>query len=98
LVIVRKRVNTNMCVIPDVYRDGAVWISRAKYPYDFCLWDWMKSEVYKRKANTPDELLARISDAAEALRYVKTNSDEEHAIFTHELQKSICHFCVTNVI
>jgi hypothetical protein len=33
-------------------------------PLDFCLWGWMKSEVYKRKVDTRDELLARILDAA----------------------------------
>ena len=31
---------------------------------DFCLWEWMKSEVYKRKVDTQDELLARMLDAA----------------------------------
>jgi len=24
-------------------------------PLDFCLWGWMKSEVYTRKVNTRDE-------------------------------------------
>jgi hypothetical protein len=33
-------------------------------PLDFCFWGWMKSEVYKRKVDTPDELLARILDVA----------------------------------
>jgi len=41
------------------------------------------------KANTPDELLARILDAADAQRYVKINSDEQHAIFAHGVQKRI---------
>jgi len=27
---------------------------------DFCLWGWMKSEVYKKKVNTGEELVARI--------------------------------------
>jgi hypothetical protein len=27
---------------------------------DFCLWGWMKSEVYIEKVNTRDELVARI--------------------------------------
>ena len=35
---------------------------------DFCLWGWMKSEVYKRNVNTPDELLARILDAAVSIK------------------------------
>jgi hypothetical protein len=29
-------------------------------PLDFCLWRWMKSEVYKRKVDTRGELLARV--------------------------------------
>jgi len=31
---------------------------------DFCLWGWMKSEVYKRKVDTRDDLIGRILDAA----------------------------------
>ena len=27
-------------------------------PVDFCLWGWMKSEVYKEKVNTRDEFVA----------------------------------------
>ena len=33
-------------------------------PLDFCLWVWMKSEVYKRNVDTRDELLSRILDDA----------------------------------
>ena len=33
-------------------------------PLRFCLWGWMKIEVYKRKVDAGDELLARILDAA----------------------------------
>ena len=33
-------------------------------PVDFCLQDWVKSEVYKRKLITRDELLARVLDVA----------------------------------
>jgi hypothetical protein len=29
-------------------------------PLGFCLWGWMKNEVYKTKVDTRDELLARI--------------------------------------
>jgi len=37
-----------------------------RYRSDFCLWGWMKSEVYKEKVNTRDELVASImnSDAS----------------------------------
>jgi hypothetical protein len=33
-------------------------------PSDFCLLVWMKSEVYQRKVDTPDEFLARILDTS----------------------------------
>jgi hypothetical protein len=35
-------------------------------PSEFCLRDWMKSEVYKGKADTRGELLARVLNAAAA--------------------------------
>ena len=35
---------------------------------DFCLCARISSEVYKRKVNTPDELLARILDAAACIK------------------------------
>ena len=35
-----------------------------RYRSDFCLWGWMKSEVYKAKVNTRDELIARIMNSA----------------------------------
>ena len=38
------------------------------YRSDFCLWGWMKSEVYKEKANTTDELVARIMNSAALIR------------------------------
>jgi len=34
------------------------------YRSDFCLWGWMKSEVYKEKTDTRDELVARIMNSA----------------------------------
>jgi len=34
------------------------------YRLDFCLWGWMKSEVYKEKVNKIDELVARIMNSA----------------------------------
>lgn len=33
-------------------------------PLDFCLWGWMKSEVYKERVNTREELVARIMNSA----------------------------------
>ena len=38
------------------------------YRSDFCLWGWMKSEVYKEKANTRDELVARIMKSAALIK------------------------------
>ena len=35
---------------------------------DFCLWGWMKSEVYKEKVNTRDELVARIMNNAALIK------------------------------
>ena len=37
-------------------------------PLGFCLWIFMNGEVYKRKVDTPDELLASILDAAERVK------------------------------
>jgi hypothetical protein len=34
------------------------------YRSDLCLWGWMKSEGYKEKVNTRDELVARIMNSA----------------------------------
>jgi hypothetical protein len=48
-----------MCLILSGYQDRAV-NSPDLTPLGFCLWVWMKSEVYKRKVDTRDELLARI--------------------------------------
>jgi hypothetical protein len=42
-------------------------------PLNYFLWGWMQSEVYKRKVNTPDELLARTSAAA---GWIKKHEDQ----------------------
>jgi hypothetical protein len=34
----------------------------------FCLWGWMKSEVYKEKVNTRDELVARIVNSVAVIK------------------------------
>jgi hypothetical protein len=41
---------------------------------DFCLWGWMKSEVYKEKVNTKDELVARIMNGAALIK--QENQDD----------------------
>jgi uncharacterized protein (UPF0218 family) len=37
-------------------------------PLDVCLWGRMKSEVYKEKVNTRDELVARIMNSAALIK------------------------------
>ena len=50
-------------------------------PLDFCLWEWMKSEVFKEKVNTRDELIARIMNSA-ALLEQERNDDPRRATRT----------------
>jgi hypothetical protein len=38
------------------------------YRSDFCLWGWMKSEVYKEKAYRRDELVARFKKSATPIK------------------------------
>ena len=38
------------------------------YRSDFCLWGWMKSEVYKGKVNTTHELVTRIMNSAALIK------------------------------
>jgi len=38
------------------------------YRSDVCLWGWMKSEVYKEKVNTRDELVVRIMNSAALIK------------------------------
>jgi hypothetical protein len=38
------------------------------YRSDFCLWGWIKSEVYKEKVNAGDELVARIMNIAALIK------------------------------
>jgi len=35
---------------------------------DFCLWGWMKSEVYKEKINTRDQSVARNMNSAAVIK------------------------------
>ena len=38
------------------------------YKSDFCLWRWMKSEVYREKVSTRDELVAGIMNSAALIK------------------------------
>jgi hypothetical protein len=55
-----------MYVILNCYRNkpSNLFDLQTPSPLDFCLCGWMKSEVYKRKVDTRDKLLALILDAA----------------------------------
>jgi len=50
-----------MCVKIQLFEVGA-------YRSDFCLWGWMKSEVYKEKVNTRDELVAGIMNSVALMK------------------------------
>jgi len=52
-----------------------------KSPLDFCLWGWMKSEVYKIRVGTPDELLSVILGAAACVK----KRDDQHRRTAHDL-------------
>jgi len=51
------------------------------YRSDFCLWGWMRNEVYKEKVNTTDELVARIMNSA-ALIMQERQDDLRRATLT----------------
>ena len=81
-VIVRNRVLKG-------YRGLIHWPSRSPdlTSLELCFFGWMESEVYRVKLDTPGELLAPILDAAARKKInVKISSDDQHAIFAHELQ------------
>jgi len=56
------------------------------YRSDFCLWGWMKSEVYKEKVNTRDELVARTMNSA---ALIKQERQDEIRIATCTISKSV---------
>ena len=49
-------------------------------PLDFCLWGLMKSEVYRRKVDTRDELLVSILDV---IACIKERQDALRRITRH---------------
>ena len=56
------------------------------YSSDFCLWGWMKSEVYKEKVNRREELVARIMNSAALIKQERQN-DLRRA--THTIAKRV---------
>jgi hypothetical protein len=67
-----------MCPIFSGCEDTAVWILKSPdlTALDFCLWGWMKSEVYKEKVNTRDELLARIMNSAALIKQERQDASK----------------------
>jgi hypothetical protein len=55
-------------------------------PLDFCLWGWMKSEVYKEKVNTRDELVACIINSA---ALIKQECQDNLRRATHTIAKRV---------
>ena len=53
---------------------------------DFCLWGWMKSEVYTEKVNTRDELVARIMNNAARM---KQERQDDHRRATRTIAKRV---------
>ena len=49
------------CVKIQLFEVGA-------YRFDFFLWGWMKSEVYRENVNTRDELVARFMNSAALIK------------------------------
>jgi len=55
-------------------------------PLHFCLWGWTKSEVYKEKVNTRDELVARIMNNGAVIKQER-QGDLRRA--THTIAKRV---------
>jgi hypothetical protein len=55
-------------------------------PLDFCLWGWIKSEVYKEKVNTRDGLVARIMNSA---AIIKQEHQDDLRRATHTVAKRV---------
>jgi len=54
-------------------------------PLHFCLWGWTKSEAYKKKVDTLDELLSRILDAAARIK----KCQEQLRLTTRDLRSQV---------
>jgi len=56
------------------------------YRSDFCLWGWMKSEVYKEEVNTRDELVVCIINSAALM---KQERQDDHKRATRTVAKRV---------
>jgi hypothetical protein len=54
------------------------------YRFDFCVWGWMKSEVYKEKVNTRDELGAGIMNSAALIK-----QERQDVLLPRELKSAL---------
>ena len=52
---------------------------------DFCFWVWTNSKVHSRKVDAPDELLARILDAAARIK----KREDQLRRTTRDLRKGV---------
>jgi len=86
VIVGETDVHMNMCLIlmvTEIEMFESVRPSLFSDTLGFCLWGWIKREVYKRKVDTQDELLARILDAAARLQKREHRLDKQLAIFGH---------------
>ena len=58
-------------------------------PFEFCLWSWIKSEVYKRKAVARHELLDRVLDAAVCVKKREYQLRRKTRDYAQELQSAV---------
>ena len=59
------------------------------YRLDFCLRGWMKSEVYKEKVNTRDELVARNMNSAALAAHIKQERQDDLRTATRTVAKRV---------
>ena len=61
-----------------------------EYRSDFCLWGWMKSEVYKEEINTRDELVTRVMNSAALIKQERQDDPEElHILLPRGLKSAL---------
>jgi len=73
-----------MCPIFDGCEDTTVWNWCVQI--QFFLWGWMKSEVYKEKVKTADELFARIMNSP---ALIKQELQDDLRRATHTVAKRV---------
>jgi len=59
------------------------------YRLHFCFWGWMKSEVYKEKVNTRDELVARNMNSAALAALIKQERQDDLRTATRTVAKRV---------